>query len=74
VDDALRQAISKYGGMRAMGRALGIAHQAISQWEKTPVLRVLEIERQTGISRSILRPDVYPPDQGGPPPPINRPI
>lgn len=59
-DKALREALNRIGGQRAMARALGIAHQAVSKWQKVPVLRVLEIERLTGVSRSALRPDVYP--------------
>ena len=59
-DKALRKAIDRAGGKRALARELGIAHQAVSKWQKVPVLRVLEIERLTGVSRHDLRPDVYP--------------
>ena len=59
-DKALREALNRIGGQRAMARALGIAHQAVSKWRKVPVLRALEVERLTGVSRSDLRPDVYP--------------
>jgi DNA-binding transcriptional regulator YdaS (Cro superfamily) len=48
--------------MRALGRKLGIAHQAISNWRRVPPIRVLEIEKMTGISRYRLRPDVYGPE------------
>jgi DNA-binding transcriptional regulator YdaS (Cro superfamily) len=61
-DKALREAISRAGGKHALARALGISHPAIMQWRKAPVLRVLEIERLTGVSRHDLRPDVYPRD------------
>lgn len=43
-----------------MARALGTSHQAIVQWSRAPVVRVLEIERLTGVSRHELRPDIYP--------------
>jgi DNA-binding transcriptional regulator YdaS (Cro superfamily) len=36
-----------------------ITPQAISQWDKVPAKRVLEVERITGISRHKLRPDVF---------------
>lgn len=37
----------------------------ISKWEarKVPAERVLDVERVTGISRHILRPDIYPPER-----------
>lgn len=60
MDEALREAIVRAGGMRALGRKLGISHRAIGGWQRCPVLRVLEIERLTGVSRYRLRPDVYP--------------
>jgi len=59
-DKALREALNRIGGKRAMARALGIAQQAVSKWQKVPVLRVLEVERLTGVARHDLRPDVYP--------------
>jgi DNA-binding transcriptional regulator YdaS (Cro superfamily) len=39
---------------------LGIRPQAIYQWKRIPVGRVLQIERLTGISRHEQRPDIYP--------------
>ena len=61
-DKALREAIRVVGGTRALARELGIDHAAISRWERAPPVRVLEIERITGISRYRLRPDVYGPE------------
>jgi DNA-binding transcriptional regulator YdaS (Cro superfamily) len=61
-DKALREAIERAGGLRALARELGIAHNAILKWQRAPATRVLEIERLTGISRYRLRPDVYGPD------------
>lgn len=54
-------ALKKAGGRVALARKLSISPQAISQWKQIPVHRVLEIERVTGVSRSDLRPDIYPP-------------
>lgn len=62
-DKALLEAIDRAGGVRALARELGIAHQAILQWSRVPVLRVLEVERITGVSRYRLRPDIYPPEK-----------
>jgi DNA-binding transcriptional regulator YdaS (Cro superfamily) len=60
-DAALAKAIHRAGGVRALARALGIVHQAVSHWQRTPVRRVIEIERLTGVPRQQLRPDIYPP-------------
>lgn len=62
-NSALNQAIIAMGGMRALGRALGISHQTISTWEKVPATRVLAVEALTGVPRSALRPDLYPPNR-----------
>lgn len=42
---------------------LGISPQAVGRWRKrgrVPAERVLAVELYTGISRSVLRPDLYP--------------
>ena len=58
--EALQEAITRAGGQGALGRALGISQQAIQRWKKTPPLRVIAIERLTGVSRHALLPDIYP--------------
>ena len=60
-DKVLREAIRLAGGARALARELGIDHSAIIRWERVPPLRVLEVERLTGISRHQLRPDIFGP-------------
>jgi len=60
-DKALREVIKKVGSMNALARALCITRQAIQNWERVPVPRVIEIEKLTGIPREKLRPDFYPP-------------
>ncbi|WP_310349346.1 Cro/CI family transcriptional regulator [Methylobacterium sp. BE186] len=57
---ALKSAIEKAGGPAALGRTLGISSAAISQWNVCPPLRVLAVEAASGVSRSELRPDLYP--------------
>jgi hypothetical protein len=59
-DKALRKAIERAGGKPALALALGVTRQTIQKWRKVPVLRALEVERLTGVSRHDLRPDVYP--------------
>ena len=56
---ALLEAIEKAGGLRALARQLGIAHQSIAGWDKVPAERIVEIERVTGVPRQRLRPDLY---------------
>jgi DNA-binding transcriptional regulator YdaS (Cro superfamily) len=65
--DALEKAKQKVGGSTALARLLGgITSQAVSQWRRVPVARVLDVERVTGIHRHDLRPDIYPNDKRRP--------
>ena len=59
---ALDEAIRCAGGVRALGRLLGINYQLISHWKKrrVPAEWVLRLEHITGVSRHDLRPDIYP--------------
>lgn len=60
-DVALSRAIKEAGGPKALGDAIGISSQAISQWTECPPRRVLAVEAASGVSRHELRPDLYPP-------------
>ena len=57
---ALERAIKAAGGLAGLAGPLGITAQAVSQWDEVPPLRVLAVERISGISRYELRPDLYP--------------
>ena len=59
-DDVLKEALEPKGSARRLADALGITEQAVSQWSKVPASRVLEFERETGIPRHRVRPDLYP--------------
>lgn len=50
----------------ALAAGLRIRAQAISQWERVPYRRVLDVERLSGVPRHVQRPDIYPP-------PVNEP-
>jgi DNA-binding transcriptional regulator YdaS (Cro superfamily) len=58
---ALRGAIKRAGNATALAAMLGISSQAVGRWRKVPPLRVLDVERITGVRREWLRPDLYPP-------------
>ncbi len=62
---ALKRAVALAGGLTALARGLGISPQAISQWRQVPATRVLAVERATdgAVTRSELRPDLYPPGE-----------
>jgi DNA-binding transcriptional regulator YdaS (Cro superfamily) len=36
---------------------------AIMQWQQVPPQHVMPIEALTGVPRSVLRPDIYPPER-----------
>lgn len=61
-DPVVAEVIEKAGGVGILAEKLGVASQAISQWKRVPVLRVLDVERITEVPRTKLRPDVYPAD------------
>jgi len=56
----LDRAIKAAGGLTKLAASLDITKQAVAQWDEVPPLRVLEVERVSGVSRHDLRPDLYP--------------
>lgn len=58
-DSGLNQAIEAAGGVGALARSLGIAQPSVSSWTRVPSDRVVAVEAATGVSRSVLRPDLY---------------
>jgi DNA-binding transcriptional regulator YdaS (Cro superfamily) len=64
-DQSLEKAIKEAGGPAELGRKIGTSSQAISQWQRCPAERVLQVERATEgkVTRHQLRPDLYPADE-----------
>jgi DNA-binding transcriptional regulator YdaS (Cro superfamily) len=58
-DEGLRRAIEEAGGLRPLARALGISQTSVAEWRRVPADRLLQVEAVTGISRELLRPDLY---------------
>jgi DNA-binding transcriptional regulator YdaS (Cro superfamily) len=69
-DAGLAAAIKAVGRAFKLADQIGVTPQAVASWKKVPWHRVLEIERITGVSRHVLRPDIYPTedDNGRSPP------
>lgn len=57
---SLDRAIKEAGGLTRLAASLNVTKQAVAQWDKVPPLRVLDVERASGVSRHELRPDLYP--------------
>jgi TorA maturation chaperone TorD len=58
-DPGLSEALRVVGGVSELARKIGISQPSISNWTRVPAERVREVEAATGISRAILRPDLY---------------
>lgn len=62
--EALQQAIEVFGSQTAAAAACGVSQAAVWKWlqssKRLPAEHVLDVEAKTGISRHILRPDIYP--------------
>jgi len=58
-DLGLEEAIRVAGGVGALAKKLGISQPSVSNWSRVPAERVLLVEAATGVSRAMLRPDLY---------------
>lgn len=63
-DAGLQEAIRAVGGISALSRLLGIAQPSVSIWTRIPAERVLAVESATSVPRHVLRPDLYPAEDG----------
>ncbi|WP_081668465.1 transcriptional regulator [Sphingomonas phyllosphaerae] len=64
-DAPLARAVRAAGSQSAFGRLIGRRQSTIFMWLSNdtplPAELVLRVERETGISKHDLRPDIYPP-------------
>jgi TorA maturation chaperone TorD len=58
-DQGLSEAIRAAGGVSELARRLGISQPSVSNWNRIPAERVLDVEAVTGVERVVLRPDLY---------------
>lgn len=58
-DRGLDEAIRAAGGVTELARRIGIAQPSVSKWDRVPAERVATVEQATGVSRAILRPDLF---------------
>jgi len=69
-DTGLSEAIQAAGGVSELARRVGISQPSVSNWDKVPAERVLLVEAKTGVSRKVLRPDLY--EEKAPAPPVDE--
>lgn len=58
-DLGLQEAIRAAGSVSELARRIGISQPSVSSWDRIPAERVLSVESVTGISRAVLRPDLF---------------
>ncbi|APR53346.1 hypothetical protein CA223_05370 [Sphingomonas koreensis] len=65
IDTALARAVRRSGSQSAFGRLIGRGQATVHDWLKDdrplPGEYVLLVERETGVPKEDLRPDLYPP-------------
>lgn len=69
--EALQMAVEIAGSQSALARICGVSQTAVWKWvqssKRVPPDYVLRVEAATGISRHVLRPDIYPVEHCCPP-------
>ncbi|MDW9372246.1 hypothetical protein GOB07_31675 [Sinorhizobium meliloti] len=58
---ACEAAKTRAGGTKFLARRLGVSRQLVHAWKIVPAKHALRVEKETGISCHILRPDVFGP-------------
>lgn len=64
--EALQAAVMRAGSQSAMARVCGVSQTAVWKWlqsgKRLPAEHCLAVETATGVSKHLLRPDIYPAD------------
>lgn len=68
-NEALKRACKVAGGQKSLADRIGTTQSQVWYWLErskrgVPAEYVLPIERETGVSRSALRPDLWPEERG----------
>lgn len=65
--EAVDEAVRRKGSLTAVARALGITRTAVYAWPKEgpPAKHVLSLEAMSGVSRYLIRPDLFGEDPRG---------
>jgi|SRR5687768_2093402 DNA-binding transcriptional regulator YdaS (Cro superfamily) len=62
--EALQAAVAQAGSQSALARVCGVSQTAVWKWiqrgKRLPAELCLVVERETGVSKHLLRPDIYP--------------
>ncbi|MPT48024.1 MAG: helix-turn-helix domain-containing protein [Sphingobium sp.] len=62
--EAFKKAVEIAGSQSALARLCGVGQPAVWKWlqsaKRLPAEYVLQVEAATGVSRHLLRPDIYP--------------
>lgn len=66
--EALKGSVDIVGSQSAFARLCGVSQTAVWKWlqsgKRLPAEHVLTVEAETGVSRHLLRPDIYPLAEG----------
>ncbi len=69
--EALQAALIEAGSQSELARICGVGQPAVSKWlqsgKRLPAEYVIAVERETLVSKHLLRPDIYPIDPPSPP-------
>jgi DNA-binding transcriptional regulator YdaS (Cro superfamily) len=72
IDSPLAEAVRRIGTQSAFGRLIKKSqtsvYEALRDGKPLWAESVLTVEAATGIPKEVLRPDIYPPEDGSPPP------
>lgn len=58
---ACERAKAKAGGAKFLAAKMGLKRQLVHAWKIIPARHALRVEKETGVSRHALRPDVFGP-------------